>query len=155
MASELKVYNRFGELTLHLRLSLDKRPELSTVDGTPEMRTAIASLRGSDFDRTVVKGNEHVRLMADWGSPEYLNVLGRYFVTNFGWSTKIVEAAQPSTSVCFAASGNYTPLVEYGIRSARPVDNAILVANFREDRPDFQPTATALPSSPAYGISAR
>jgi hypothetical protein len=116
VSSELKVYNRFDELTLHLRLSLGASPELLTVDGTPEMRAAIANLKGNDFDRTVVKGNELIRLTADWGSGEYLSVLGRYFVLNFGWSTKIVETAQPSTSVNFAASGNLAPL-EYGVVS--------------------------------------
>src|SRR5580698_1894619 len=97
MPSELKVYNRFGEVSLHLRLSLDNVTDLRIIDGTPDMRAAIASLQGVDFDRTVAKDDELLRFAADWGSADYLTVLGRYFVENFGWSTKIVET-QPSTA---------------------------------------------------------
>jgi hypothetical protein len=153
MASELKVYNRFGELTLHLRLSLENGPEMFTVDGTPEMRAAIASLKGIDFDRTVVKSNELLRLTANWGSPGYLNTLGRYFVTNFGWTTKIVQAEEPSTAVYLTASGNSAPPIYYGIPSARPAASTIVMVNINEDSPDFQPT-TDLIASRAASVNA-
>jgi len=139
MSSELKVYNRFGELSLHLRLSVDNGPDLRIIDGTPDMRAAISSLRGVDFDRTVAKNNELLRFVADWGSADYLSVLGRYFVENFGWSTKIVET-QPSTASRLVASSN---LVDYKgpMSVAFPVENTVLVANVTEDRADLLPTA--------------
>jgi|SRR5208282_365297 hypothetical protein len=145
MASELKVYNRFDELTLHVRLSLDNVPELQTIDGTPEMRAAIASLRGTDFDRMVLKGKELQRLTANWGSPGYLNVLARYFVMNFGWRTTIVETEKPSTAVLLTASGNSAPPVYYGVSPERPAAYTMLMrVNINKDSPDFQPTATDL-----------
>jgi hypothetical protein len=150
MASDLKVYNRFDELTLHVRLSLDDGPELYTVDGTPEMRTAIASLKGVDFDRTVVKNNEHLRFTADWGSPGYLTALGRYFVTNFGWRTKIVETEEPSARVGFIASGNFAPQVYYSeVTSVRAVASTMVMVNINEDRPDWQPTTVPITSRAA------
>jgi hypothetical protein len=99
MISELKVYNKFGELNLHVRLSLGNAADLLILDGTPEMRAAISMLRGADFDRTIAKSNEVVRFEAEWGSADYLAVLSRYLVENYGWSTKMVETVSVSTCV--------------------------------------------------------
>jgi hypothetical protein len=146
MSSELKVYNRFGELTLHVRLSSGDVPELRTVDGTPEMRAAIASLKGIDFDRVVVKDKEHYRLTANWGSPGYLSVLARYFVTNFGWKTKIIETGEPSTRACLSASGNFPAFVYCKITSEFATGNTMMIVNVNEDSPDFQRTNTDMPT---------
>jgi hypothetical protein len=141
MVSELKVYNRFDELTLHVRLALDQGlPKLLVVDGTPEMQAAVISLKGIDFDRTVVKDNAHLRFTANWGSAEYLNVLARYFVANFGWRTKIVEAEGLSTEVYVTASGNFAP-VYFGVPVGRPASNTWLSVNINENFPESQPRA--------------
>jgi hypothetical protein len=145
MTSELKVYNSFGELTLHLRASSENGPQISTVDGTPEMRSAITSLRGTDFDRTVVKSNELSRLTANWGSPAYLSTLGRYFVANFGWRTKLVETEESSASLYSMASGTFaSPIYYYCTASGSPAANTMVTVNISEDRPDTEPT-TNLP----------
>jgi hypothetical protein len=95
MASELKVYNQFRELILHIRLTSGDTPELLTIDATDEMRSAISSLIGQDFDRTVGGVRDLMRFSARWGAPEYARVLADYFANNFGWSTSLVETEQP------------------------------------------------------------
>ncbi|HET7890448.1 MAG TPA: hypothetical protein VFL34_02945 [Candidatus Sulfotelmatobacter sp.] len=152
MASELKVYNRFGELTLHVRLSVENGPELTTIDGTREMRAAIAGFKGSDFDRTVIKENELHRLTSNWGSPAYLNVLGRYFVANFGWDTTIVEADESSTaSTWTTASGN---VFSYGVVLQPRLTNTVVTVNINADSPEFRATATDLPTASKKASSA-
>ena len=44
-----------------------------------------------DFDETVVHENQRQRFQARWGTPEYLDVLGAYWSSNYGWQTRIVE----------------------------------------------------------------
>jgi len=97
MASELKVYNQFREVILHVRLTSGNAPKLLVVDATEEMRSAVNSLMGQDFDRTVGRGGELRRFTARWGSPEYAQVLADYFGNNFGWSTALVETVHPSS----------------------------------------------------------
>ena len=181
MVSELKVYNRFNELTLHLRHSLDGKPELLIIDGTPEMQSAVAHWQGTDFDRTVAKGHDLIRLVANWDSAEYLIVLGRYLKMNFGWKTRIVQT-QNCTAEHAATSGNIfgvgsvfghtlSPQYPSGMSSAgwisasqsRSGGSTIVIANITEDGSEFQrPTqplivnAVPVPSPEAsvYGISA-
>ncbi|HYM78370.1 MAG TPA: hypothetical protein VE377_20520 [Candidatus Dormibacteraeota bacterium] len=99
MVNELKVYNRFGELTLHLRHSLGPAPELITIDATEDMRAAVAELRGNDFDRTIAKAGELVRLTADWTSSQFLPVLAQYLAMNFGWRTQTIEVKERASFV--------------------------------------------------------
>lgn len=110
MVNELKVYNSFGELTLHLRQLLSPNADLLTIDGTEDMRAAVAELRGSDFDRTIAKDSELIRLTANWGSAEFLPVLARYFGMNFGWRTQTIETDE-SVSQLETVTGAYGPLL--------------------------------------------
>jgi len=97
MASELKVRNQFREVILQIRLTSGDVPELLTITATEEMRSAVSSLTGLDFDRTVGSGTKMRRYRARWGSEEYAQVLAEYFQHNFGWSTSLVETEQPSS----------------------------------------------------------
>jgi hypothetical protein len=98
MASELRVFNQFREVILHIRLTSANVPELLTISATEDMRSAVSSLIGQDFDRTVGKGNELIRFTAKWGTPEYARVMADYFQNNFGWSTFLAETEQPSSA---------------------------------------------------------
>jgi hypothetical protein len=91
MTRELKVYNQFDELILHLEFVSDHPLPLQIVDGTPELRSAVRSLLGRDFDRTVVVGSQQRRFAAKWGSPDYVDALAGYWSSNFGWRTRIVD----------------------------------------------------------------
>jgi hypothetical protein len=93
MNRELKIYNRFDELILHLKFIPNDSLPLQIEDGTPELREAVRSLSGKDFDQTVVVEKERRRFFAEWGTPEYLDALAGYWSTNFGWQSSIVEAA--------------------------------------------------------------
>lgn len=140
MINELKVYNRFGELTLHLRQLIDRGSELLTIDGTENMRAAIAELRGSDFDRTIAKGRELVRLTSEWGNPEYLGVLARYFVMNFGWKTQTIE----TNSVSASPAGAHLALTS-SPQSRSGTGNIVVITKVTEDHPDYQPTMDVQP----------
>jgi hypothetical protein len=89
MAEELKVYNQFNELILHLRLAPRRPFPLQVVQGTRELREAIRALYGQDFDQTVIVAGQHQRFIASWGSPEYLGALAGYWKNNFQWRTEI------------------------------------------------------------------
>ena len=138
MVNELKVYNRFGELTLHLRHSLGVARELIIVDATEDMRAAVAGFKGSDFDRTIAKGSELIRLTADWGSPQYLSVLAQYLGMNFGWKTQTIEVEEPISLPRESVYGSGVPLV------TSPQNNvggnfAIVFANVSVHRPESSP----------------
>lgn len=98
MVSELEVRNQFREVILHISLTSGSVPKLLTISATDEMRSAVASLIGEDFDRTVGNGDKLQRFTARWGTPEYARVLAEYFGNNFGWSTSLVETEQPSST---------------------------------------------------------
>ena len=91
ISRELKVYNRFEELILHLRFVPGDPLPLRIEDGTQELRNAVRSLVGHDFDQTVVIEKQRRRFQATWGSPEYLDALAGYWSSNFGWRTRLVE----------------------------------------------------------------
>jgi|HubBroStandDraft_2_1064218.scaffolds.fasta_scaffold147634_2 hypothetical protein len=97
MVSELEVRNQFREVILHISLTSGDVPALLTISATDEMRSAVASLIGEDFDRTIGNGNRLQRFTARWGTPEYPRVLAEYFGNNFGWSTSLVETEHPSS----------------------------------------------------------
>ncbi|MFZ0419915.1 MAG: hypothetical protein WAM04_17580 [Candidatus Sulfotelmatobacter sp.] len=105
MTSELKVYNQFREMILHIRLTYGDAPELLTIDATEEMRSAAHGLIGRDFDRTIGKGGDLLRLTARWGDPDYAQVLAEYFSNNFGWSTWLIEREQPLSARAFTTAG--------------------------------------------------
>lgn len=107
MPNELKVYNEFGEVILNLRVSSGEKPTLLTIDATDEMQRAINQLNGRDLDITIRKGTEDLRFTAKWGSPEFVQVLARYLVNNFGWKTKVVETQMPSATNTVSASGGF------------------------------------------------
>lgn len=132
MVNVLKVYNCFGELTLHLRHSLGQNPELLTVDGTDDMRAAVAELRGNDFDRTIAKGGELVRLTARWGSQQYLPVLARYFGMNFGWRTQTIQTKEHASLVREPSEALLTQQLVSG-------NATIVFTNVSEYRPDSEP----------------
>lgn len=89
MTKELRVYNRFGELILYLRLAPGHFFPLQVVLGSWELREAVNSLRGHDFDRTVFVDGQHRRFTARWATPEYLDALAGYWESNFRWRTEI------------------------------------------------------------------
>lgn len=91
MNRQLKVYNRFAELILNVRFVLGDPLPIQIEDGTPELQKAVRSLIGHDFDETVVHENQRQRFQARWGTPEYLDALGAYWSSNYGWQTRIVE----------------------------------------------------------------
>jgi hypothetical protein len=136
MVNELKVYNRFGELTLHLRHSLGPNPELLTIDGTEDMRAAVAQLKGNDFDRTIAKGNELVRLTADWGSPQYLSILAQYLGMNFGWRTQIIETEQRASMIYKPAE--VTDVSRNDPFSRYSGNTMLVITNVSEYRPDLK-----------------
>ena len=94
MTSELKVYNRFGELTLHLRFVAGHALPLQIEDGTPELQKAVRNLFGQDFDETVVVDNQRQRFTAKWGTPEYLDALAGYWSRNFRWRTRTTSTTR-------------------------------------------------------------
>ena len=99
MRRQLKVYNSFGELILHLEL-VDGDPQpLQILDGTPHMRAAVRSLFGQDFDLAVPLKNQPVHLFARWGTPEYIDALAQYWSANFGWRTKILSTVTTLESI--------------------------------------------------------
>lgn len=109
MSRQLKVYNRFKELILHLRYVPGDPLPLQIEDGTPDMQAAVRSLASRDFDQTVVVGNRRLRFEARWGTPEYLDALANYWSTNFGWQTRMVDTANhwnDLQSSCFADEKN-------------------------------------------------
>jgi len=110
MSRELKVYNEFGEVILNLRASSGVSPTLLTVDATKEMEKVVNELKGRDLDITIHKGAEEIKFTAKWGSPEFLRVLARYLVDNFGWKTKLTETSLPALANTTSASGS---LVSY------------------------------------------
>jgi len=139
MTSELKVYNQFREVILHIRVASGDEAGFYTIDATDEMKAAISNIRGLDFDRTVGKGNELLRFTAKWGSPEYAQVLARYLVNNFGWTTKLVETQQPSVANSLAASGSY--LCYYvGTSRSLPEASYSLVAKVTTEDPEQHPS---------------
>ena len=91
MSRQLKVYNRFGEMILHLRFVPGDILPIRVEDGTTEFRAAVRGLSGRDFEETVVVGKQRRRFEAKWGTPEYLDALAGYWSSNFGWQTRIVE----------------------------------------------------------------
>ena len=95
MSKELKVYNRFGELILYLRFVPGCFFPLQVVLGSWELREAVNSLRGHDFDRTVVVDGQHRRFVATWASCEYLDALAGYWESNFRWRTEIKTTEIP------------------------------------------------------------
>lgn len=95
MTKELRVYNRFGELILYLRLIPGHFLPLQVVLGSWELREAVNSLRGHDFDRTVFVDGQHRRFTARWATPEYLDALAGYWESNFRWRTEIRSDAIP------------------------------------------------------------
>jgi hypothetical protein len=88
MTKELKVYNRFNELILYLRLAPEHLFPLQVVLGSRELRQAVRGLYGQDFDRTVVVDGQHRRFVASWASSEYLDALAGYWESNFRWRTE-------------------------------------------------------------------
>lgn len=93
MSRELKVYNRFDEMILHLQFVYGDSSPLQIIDGTPEMQAAVRALAGQDFDLTVVVNNQHQQFTAKWGSPEYIDTLAGYWSSNFGWRTRTIDNA--------------------------------------------------------------
>ena len=175
MVNELKVYNCFGELTLHLRHSLGQNAELLTIDGTDDMQAAVAELRGNDFDRTIAKGGELVRLTASWGSEQYLPVLARYFGMNFGWRTQTIQtkeqaspAREPSEALLTrlvslsSVEGNLEqPVLDF--RQLISGNGTMLFTDVSEYRPESEPRiefhpvpeTIPVPERAIYGIPAR
>jgi hypothetical protein len=94
-------------MILNLRLAPDGSPRLLTIDATDEMQEAVKHLQGRDLDVTVQKGAEQLRFTARWGSPEFLQVLARYLVNNFGWKTKISETQLLSATNTTSGSGSF------------------------------------------------
>jgi len=139
MTSELKVYNQFREVILHIRLASGDEAGFYTIDATDEMKAAISNLKGLDFDRTVGRGNELLRFTAKWGSPEYARVLARYLVNNFGWTTKLVETQGPSLVNSLAASGSYF-CYYVGTSPSLPEAGYSLVAEVTTEDPDRHPS---------------
>lgn len=90
MSKQLKVYNRFNELTLYLEFTPGQLPlPLRVVLGSRELRNAVRDLYGHDFDRTALINGQLHRFVASWGSSEYLDTLAGYWASNFRWRTEI------------------------------------------------------------------
>jgi hypothetical protein len=99
MSRELKIYNQFDELILHVEHAPNAIPSLRIIDGTPELRSAIRSLAGHPFERLALLDGQMSRFEAEWGDADFLNVVASYWRANFGWRTKIVEKAPAFTFV--------------------------------------------------------
>jgi len=140
MASELKVYNQFREVILHVRFTSGDMPELLMIDGTDEMRLAMRSLVGQDFERNVAKGGEVLRFSAAWGSPEFGRVLAGYFSTNYSWSTKIIETEQPLQANTSSGAACYSLLLHFLDRAqANTSVHVWNIANLTTDDPRLRP----------------
>jgi len=155
MSNELKVYNQFSEMILHIRLApADDPTGIYTVDATDEMRVAVANLKGRDFDRMVGKGNELIRFAAKWGSPEYAEVLARYFVTNFGWRTALIETAQPLAANSFATSGSFLSCLGTSPGQLSTGSQYAMVVKIATEEPNQHPFLQMLPA-PAFSYQSR
>lgn len=88
MARQLKVYNRFDELILHLRFVPEDPSPYQVIEGSRELREAVCGLYGQDFDRTVIEDGQQRRFVASWASPEYVDTLAGYWASNFRWRTE-------------------------------------------------------------------
>lgn len=111
MTSELTVYGQLGEVILHARYAPQRLLPIEIVDGTPEMRAAVRSVLGRDFDRTVFVDRQPQRFAASWGSPEYLRALAGYWSANFGWQTKITDVADGWSSFLVDCQTQTAPFV--------------------------------------------
>lgn len=105
MIRELSVQNGFRETILRLEYTPSDPLTIRVLQGTPEMREAVRSLEGHDFDRTVVIDRRDERFSARWGDVNYLDALAGYWRANFGWRTEIVES--------FAAWGSLKPALPH------------------------------------------
>src|SRR5215470_14487647 len=92
MSRELKVYNEFGELILHVE-HRQGDPCLRIIDGTREMSQAIRLLHGRDFERAAIVDGQLCDFRAAWDDPEFLDAVGGFWTANFGWRTRIVQKA--------------------------------------------------------------
>ncbi|MGI0080455.1 MAG: hypothetical protein ACRECH_12625 [Nitrososphaerales archaeon] len=95
MPRELKVYNRFDDLILHLRFVPGQLTPYQVIEGSTELREAVWGLYGQDFDRIVIVGREPRRFTAKWASPEYLDAMAGYWASNFGWRTETLTDEFP------------------------------------------------------------
>lgn len=94
---ELKVYNRFDELILHLEYVPHDAEPMRIVEATPELREALRTLARNDFDRTVAIKRQLQRFTANWRSAKYLEVLADYLAANFKWTTKLLDKPETQT----------------------------------------------------------
>ncbi|MGC2154555.1 MAG: hypothetical protein WA618_21130 [Terriglobales bacterium] len=161
MPNELKAYNEFGEMILHLRFPSGGNPGMLTIDATKEMQTAINGLRDRDLDVVVQKGSEQLRFSAKWGSAEFAQVLAGYLVNNFGWTTKVLETHIPSltnavsasgTSITFSGSfGNAFPPATFSNVSS-PGLTSIAFANLVVDDPTRRPSLSLVLQNTATSL---
>jgi hypothetical protein len=119
MPRQLRVYNQFEELILQLEHVPGDPSPVRILEGTKELKSAIRSLEGIDFDRTAIVRGELRHFAAKWDSPDFLDALSGYWSSNFGWRTKLTETAPsfafvipPETCLNYViASQLYQPIV--------------------------------------------
>jgi len=99
MPLQLKVYNEFDELLLHVEHVQGDSSPLRIYEGTANLRHAVKSLEGYDFERSAIVAGELRQFSAKWDSPDFLAALGGYWSSNFGWRTKLTETAPSFTFV--------------------------------------------------------
>jgi hypothetical protein len=151
MSNELKVYNEFGEVILNVRAS-GSGASLLTVDATDEMQTAINEINGRDLDITIHKGAEELKFTAKWGSPEFLQVLARYLVDNFGWKTKVIETL-PSPTSTVSASGSFVSYPGPSNNISTPMISPRVFGSLIVDDPKQRPRLSLVLPNTATGLT--
>ena len=150
MSRNLKVYNSFGELILHLDFVLGDRLPLQAQDGTPEMLALVRALTGRDFDLSVSVGNQQRRFEAKWGTPEYLDALAGYLKSNFSWRTKIIDSTSSlgvtHWAICSANVSAATLSVSY--TCAAPSDLVLTIVRSVDHNPQFKPSRESAANIP-------
>ncbi|HTV59605.1 MAG TPA: hypothetical protein VMJ93_12110 [Verrucomicrobiae bacterium] len=99
MTKNLKVYNQFDELILHVEHTPGENPSLTILDGTAELTAAIRLLSGYDFDRPALANGQMCRFSAGWDEEGFLDAIGGYWAATYSWKTRIVEKAPHLTTV--------------------------------------------------------
>jgi hypothetical protein len=93
MSKELKVYNQFQELILHVEYVRDRGPVLRVIDGTPELRRSIKLLEGQPFERAILIDGQLREYRSSWGDKDFLDCVAGYWSANFGWRVRLLEKA--------------------------------------------------------------